>query len=182
MGYYSTEVTGKNPKESVEGSNSLIKELISAIMEADKIGILTNVKLELRIKEYTDEIADYEAKEIDGRDIIIDKSSLETLSKFLNNEPVLNNNLKQLWDLLIDYSTGDHHKWYFKDKFSDFLKEFTRLYQAEYVPGCTKHIIREDDEQDYYDYYEVNEILKEMSLPFRIRRANNNLIVDRIDD
>ena len=178
MAYFDTEVNGKNPKECIDGSNALIKELMGAIMDADKIGILTKVELKLTFKEYTDEILDLHAEEIDGRDIIIDKSSLETLKRFINSSNKPNENLNRMWNLLKDYAEGEKHGWVSVEEFAPFMKEFTELYHKEFDPNYNRHPIYEDDEFPYHDEYEINMILNELKLPFKIRRVNKKYIVD----
>lgn len=162
MEYGDMSINGKNPEKTVAGMHSIIFNLIKELTHLeDENMIITECNVQCKFIEGPG-IQEYEQYEDGDRSIIIDKTSLDKAKEIIAQQKLC----RPLIAMLEEYG-NEEARWITENQFNEFSIKFTNQYNS--IFGPLADFDPDDSGQDYYDAFDINEILKDHNITFKIR-------------
>lgn len=86
MEHIELELLGRNPNETVEGMHSIVFDIIKELTSLeDRNMIITSIEMKVKAQAGPG-IQEYEEFNVDGKQVIIDKTAIEKMTKKPNKE------------------------------------------------------------------------------------------------
>lgn len=160
------QFTGKNPKESLEGSHSLLVGAIDALMHLEhEEMIITDIELKATFKK--DEVLKEvtitgKANNINGIEIFFDTLSLDRMKNFDG----FSENSKELYQYIED----SLWTWMGMDEWKVFVNKFMELYKNVYGEDSLNEL-EPLEEGEFWDCDDINKLLLHISPHYLTRHC-----------
>lgn len=147
------EITGTNGNGSIEGMHSLVFALMKQLTALeDQNMIIDEYRVVVKCHK-SDDVQEYDVIDKNGREIIIDKTSIDKVCNINNTKKDAYNQINML---LEEYSNRELHIWISKNNYiNKFLPRFLELYKIYKGESCIPFV----DLYVYDDCEAINDIL-----------------------